>query len=47
MALQSPSVTGDQDVNVSVLVRNKGAHPDVKDTMETVLYHYTYMDHMM
>ena len=39
-------MTGDQDVNVSVLVRNKGKHPVVEDTMETVLYHYT-LYHMM
>ena len=47
MVLQSPSVTGNQDVNISVLVRNKDAYPEVEDTMTTVLSYSTYIAHMM
>ena len=34
-------MTANQEVNISVLVRNKGAYPEVEDTMGKVRYFYT------
>ena len=45
--LQSPAVTGNHEVNVSVLVRNRDAYPEVNDTMTTVLCFYTCTAHMI
>ena len=40
-------MTGYQEVNVSVLVRNKDDYPVVEDTMTTVLYVRTYTAHVI
>ena len=36
-------MTGNQEVNISVLVRNKGAYPVVNDTMTKVFTLYTHI----